>query len=267
MTPDSAWQRLWLCLPPITLCAFDGCLTLWGQPASYWAGDHATVNEGNPLAAWLLTMHPLAFIAAGVPYLLLIAGAILWLPRRCSGAAAVLISLSHAVGVVAWTGVFLGESSVPLPLLIPASVVLLAVAWWRCGRRFVWRHTMSDDTARGRLALRLLGMAVLTALAYPLSLGPACWALSWLQLEGRPEVAHTVSGAYSPLAPAVIDGPEPVRRGLKWWIGVGMPARTEFHGDWPRGSDGVTRATPSPSGTISPGWTPGRRVDDGPGYG
>jgi hypothetical protein len=73
-------------------------------------------------------------------------------------------------------------------------------------------------------------------LAYPLSLGPACWALSWLQGEMRfPEVAYAVSSAYSPLAPAVIDGPGPVRRGLKWWIGVGMPARTEFHGDWPRG--------------------------------
>ena len=50
-----------------------------------------------------------------------------------------------------------------------------------------------------------------------------------------PEVAYAVSWAYSPLAPAVIEGPEPVRRVLKWWIGVGMPARTEFHGDWSRG--------------------------------
>jgi hypothetical protein len=37
MCPDRAWQRLWLCVPPITLCAFDGCMTLWGQPAAYWA--------------------------------------------------------------------------------------------------------------------------------------------------------------------------------------------------------------------------------------
>jgi hypothetical protein len=217
------------------LCALDGCLTLWGQPAAYWAGDYAAVNEGNPLPAGLLAIHPLAFAAAGVPYVLLLAGAILWLPRRCSEAVAALFSFSHTVGVLAWTGVLMGESPGALALLVPASVLLLVVAWWRCGRRFVGGHTLSDHTARRRLGFRLLGTVVLVALAYPLSLGPACWALSWLQLEEVPEVAYTVSWAYSPLAPAVIDGPEPVRRGLRWWIGVGMPPRTEFHGDCPRG--------------------------------
>ncbi len=235
MGPDCAWQRLWLCVPPIALCAFDGCVTLWGQPAAYWAGDYAMVNEGNPLSAWLLARHPLAFAAAGVPYALLLAGAILWLPRRWSEAVAVLFTFSHAVGVVAWTGVLMGESPGALALLVPALVLMLVVAWWRCGRRLAQAQTLSDHTARRRLGFRLLGEAVLLALAYPLSLGPACWTLSWLRLEGHPEVAHTVSWAYSPLAPAVIDGPEPVRRGLTWWIGVGMPARTEFHGDWPRG--------------------------------
>jgi hypothetical protein len=95
---------------------------------------------------------------------------------------------------------------------------------------------MSDHTALRRLGFRLLGAAVLAGLAYPLSLGPGCWTLSRLQWGKRsPEVARAVSWAYSPLAPAVIDGPEPARRGLKWWIGVGMPVRTEFHGEWPRG--------------------------------
>ena len=78
-------------------------------------------------------------------------------------------------------------------------------------------------------------MTVLAALAYPVSLGPACWALSWLGLEQTPEVADTVYWTYLPLAPATVDGPEPVRRALRWWIGAGMPARTEFHGDWARG--------------------------------
>lgn len=228
-------QRLWLCVLPITLCALDGCVTLWGQPAAYWAGDRAALNEGNPLSAWLLAVHPLAFAAAGVPYALLLAGAILWLPRRCSEAVAVLLSFSHTVGLLSWADVLARESLGALALLVPASVALLLAAWWRCGRRFVRGHPMSDHTARRRLGFRLVGTAALVALAYPLSLGPACWALSRLQLEGVPEVAHTVSWAYSPLAPAVIDGPEPVRRVLKWWIGVGMPARTEFHDDWPRG--------------------------------
>ena len=95
---------------------------------------------------------------------------------------------------------------------------------------------MSDHTGLGRRRFRLVGAAVLIALAYPLSLGPACWTMSGLEWEmTHPEVAYAVSWAYSPLAPAVVFGPEPVRRVLKWWIGVGMPARTGFHGDWPRG--------------------------------
>src|SRR5262245_39033903 len=100
------------------------------------------------MPAWLLAIHPLAFDADGVPYVLLLAGAILYLPQRCSEAVAVLFSFSHAVGVLTWTGVLMGESLGALALLVPASVMLLGVAWWRCGRRFVRGHTTSDHTAR-----------------------------------------------------------------------------------------------------------------------
>jgi hypothetical protein len=95
---------------------------------------------------------------------------------------------------------------------------------------------MSDHTGWRGLGFRLLGGALLTGLLYPLSLGPACWTLSWFQWEMRyPELTRAVSWVYCPLAPVVVDGPEPVRRALKCWMRAGMPARTEFHGDWSRG--------------------------------
>ena len=95
---------------------------------------------------------------------------------------------------------------------------------------------MSDHNAQRRLIFRLLGATVLAGIVYPLSLGPVCWTMSRLQLEMRfPEVSYAVSMAYSPLGQAAVEGPAPVRRGLKWWIGVGMPARTVFHSDWNRG--------------------------------
>jgi hypothetical protein len=113
---------------------------------------------------------------------------------------------------------------------------------------------MSDHTARRRFGFRLLSAAVLAALAYPLSLGPACWALSWLHWDmERPGVAYAVSGAYSPLAPAVVYGPGPVRRALRWWIGVGCRPGPSITATGPAGSAGATRATPTPSGTINPG--------------
>jgi len=74
-------QRLWLCLPAIVLCDADGFLTLAGQPAAYWSGEFTAAREGHAVPAWFLTLHPVAFAAAGVPYLLLVVASVLWLPR------------------------------------------------------------------------------------------------------------------------------------------------------------------------------------------
>jgi hypothetical protein len=127
-------QRLWSCLPPALLCSADGLITLWGQPAAYWSGGFRVVCEGNPLAAWLLTVHPLAFAAAGVPYLLVVAGTIMVLPRRWAAAVAIGIASTHAFAVAVWCLVLFRE---PLLPLIAVALVLAgsgAVAW-----QFGWR--------------------------------------------------------------------------------------------------------------------------------
>jgi len=95
-------QRLWFCLPAIVLCAADGCITLWGQPATYWSEGFRTVREGNPLAAYLLTVHPLAFALAGVPYLFIVVGTIMVLPRRWAAVVAAGVASAHAFGVAGW---------------------------------------------------------------------------------------------------------------------------------------------------------------------
>lgn len=95
-------RRLWLCLPVTALPAADGLLTLWGQPAAYGSGGFAAVREWNPLAAWFLALHPLAFAAAGLLYLLLAAAAVLLLPRRWAAAVAVGVAAAHAFAVAAW---------------------------------------------------------------------------------------------------------------------------------------------------------------------
>jgi hypothetical protein len=63
------------------------------------------VREGNPLAAWLLTVHPLAF-AAAVPYLLVVLGTVLVLSRR-QAAPAVGVTSAHAFAVGGWCLVLL----------------------------------------------------------------------------------------------------------------------------------------------------------------
>jgi hypothetical protein len=106
--------RLWLCVPAAVLSAADGLITLWGQPAAYWSNGFATVCEGNPLAAWILTIHPLAFALSGLPYLALVAGLVLALPRPKAFAVAALVPLSHAFAVALWCLHLFQEPLLPL---------------------------------------------------------------------------------------------------------------------------------------------------------
>jgi hypothetical protein len=123
--------RRWLwCLPPVVLCGYDGCLTLWGQPPAYWANGYTTVRESNPLAAWFLTVHPLAFAASGVPYVLGVAWAILRLPWPWYMVLSATVALAHAVAVLAWTMVLADEGLGFGVLWVPASAVVLTALWW-----------------------------------------------------------------------------------------------------------------------------------------
>lgn len=123
-------KRLCLCLPPVLLCVLDGCMTLCGQPPDYWTSGYTIFREANPVAAWLLTVHPLAFATAGVPYSLMIIGTIFWLPLRYSTVVAGFVSLAHAVGVLTWTVVLLQESPGLWVFLIPACVAALGCISW-----------------------------------------------------------------------------------------------------------------------------------------
>lgn len=127
-------ERLWWWMPIVVMSAADGLITLWGQPAAYWSEGFMEINEANPLGAWLLTVHPLAFAAAGVPYLLWMLGVILALPRRWAIGFAAVIAASHAVGVGAWCVILFPEPLLPLAAVGSGLLALGALAW-RLGRR------------------------------------------------------------------------------------------------------------------------------------
>jgi hypothetical protein len=128
-------ERLWWCLPATVLCATDGLLTLWGQPETYWSGNFASMREGHPVAAWFLGLHPLAFAAAGVPYLLVVVAVILWLPRRWAALTAAGVAAGHAFAVVVWCQILLRQ---PAFALVPMALVVVGLgllAWQRGGAR------------------------------------------------------------------------------------------------------------------------------------
>ena len=140
-------ERLWWCLPTLVLGPADGFLTLWGQPGAYWSGGFAEVNEVNPLAAWLLTVHPLAFAASGAPYLLLVVGAVMALPWRWAAAVALVVASTHALGVGLWC---LDLFRQPLFPLAAEGLVLVALGAlvWRRGRLHSVEPGASADRGR-----------------------------------------------------------------------------------------------------------------------
>jgi hypothetical protein len=130
-------QRLCLCVPAMVRCAADGFLTLASEPVEYWSGDFATVREGHAVAAWFLSLHPLAFAAAGVPYLLLVVTAVMWLPRRGAAVVAGAGTAGHTIAVTAWCWILFAEHLLALPIA-RATFAGLGVLAWKRG----WRGTV-----------------------------------------------------------------------------------------------------------------------------
>ncbi len=120
-------HRLWWFLPVALFAGVDGLITLWGQPSEYWSEGYFQIHEANPLGYWLLSIHPLVFAAAGVPYLLLVASTILILPKRWAIGVAVVLTGSHAFGVCAWCEVLF---SPPMFVWLTVIGVLLAYGLW-----------------------------------------------------------------------------------------------------------------------------------------
>jgi len=109
------------------------------------------VNEGNPLAAWLLTVHPLAFAASAVPYLLVVLGVVMVLPRRWAAAVAGGVASAHALAVGVWCLVLFRQ---PLFPLTAGGLVLVAlgVLMWRRGRA----HSADQAAAADRPAFLVI---------------------------------------------------------------------------------------------------------------
>jgi hypothetical protein len=95
-------QRLWLSVPPLTLCVVDGILTLAGQSAAYWAGDRSVVHELNPIARLLLAIDPWAFGLGMLGWALAFTALIAGMPQRWALILAFALTVSHSIGACSW---------------------------------------------------------------------------------------------------------------------------------------------------------------------
>jgi hypothetical protein len=91
-------KHLWLCVPPIIVCLFDNAMTLWNQPADYWAGEFWMAHEAAPHGLWLLKRHPLAFAGGMLSYICIFSFVIVYLPRVFALLISTALVLGHTVG-------------------------------------------------------------------------------------------------------------------------------------------------------------------------
>jgi hypothetical protein len=95
-------SRLVLWITLFALASVDAGLTLRGQPARYWQGDYASVQELNPLGRVLLQCHPLAFGLSAVVESAAVGLLLLIRPTRLVVRSAVLLAFLHAFGAAGW---------------------------------------------------------------------------------------------------------------------------------------------------------------------
>jgi hypothetical protein len=123
--------RLWLCVPPLVFCLLDQSVTLYCQPARYWAGDRSTAQEGNPWFHWLLMQHPLAFEAGIAAWIAVFALVILFTPRRVAMTISIAIVLGHTWGTSTWLLFTVPYGYWLALLLFLASAIIIVATWER----------------------------------------------------------------------------------------------------------------------------------------
>ena len=98
MTSKTAWT--WI--GPAVMCGIDVGLTLALQPSRYWQQGYHFAHDANPLARWLLVVHPLAFLGGNLLWILAFSAAIFRLRPGSARVAALAILFAHGIGASTW---------------------------------------------------------------------------------------------------------------------------------------------------------------------
>jgi hypothetical protein len=98
--PMPEWKRrlLGLGLPCSLALAFDMGLTMYNQPAEYWAGDCSRTVEGNPFYRELFEIHPVAATAGFGLWAGIILTWVVFMPEVVAVILAIAIVLGHTAG-------------------------------------------------------------------------------------------------------------------------------------------------------------------------
>ncbi len=96
------WLAMRLLVLPIALSVLDFSVTLTFQPEEYWAGDRMAVVEANPIARWVLMVHPLLIVPAMVAWYVLMVPLIFHTPAKIGMRVIVAHILAHTIVTCGW---------------------------------------------------------------------------------------------------------------------------------------------------------------------
>src|SRR5262245_11645134 len=98
------WQRrlIGLGLPCLFALLLDNGLTLHGQPAEYWAGDHSQTTEGAPFYRKLYVWHPAAAVCGYLVWAGLLGGLLILLPEVLAVVLSIAVVFGHTAGAYTW---------------------------------------------------------------------------------------------------------------------------------------------------------------------
>ena len=84
------------------MAVVDAALTLGGQAPEYWSDGYAFVREDNPIANWLLQLHPMAFVMGVILWMISFTAAVHRLPIGLARVTAFAVMFGHALGAASW---------------------------------------------------------------------------------------------------------------------------------------------------------------------
>lgn len=127
---------------PVLFVIADGAATLLGQAGEYWAGGLGTVEEINPIGAWLLGVGPAAFAGGMVIWIAVVAASLFLLPWRIGRVVACAVLFGHGMGLCSWL----------IQIQLPYGVVgvVLCLLWVRKLAVSVWNRRVAANPDGGK---------------------------------------------------------------------------------------------------------------------
>lgn len=91
-----------LLILPVTLSVIDFSVTLSLQPEEYWEGERTALIEANPIARWVLMIHPLLVVPAMLTWYFLMFPLIFQTPARIGLRVIAIHLFAHTIAISGW---------------------------------------------------------------------------------------------------------------------------------------------------------------------